>query len=702
MLLLSPAGSPESLRAALQNGADGAYFGGAAFNARRGAANFTELEMQAALDQCHLYGTRAFVTMNTLLTGRELPAALSYARFLYEAGADALIVQDLGLVRLLQRELPGFPLHASTQMGVCDIPGARLLQAMGFACVVLAREVSCQGIAAIHEGVDIPLEVFAHGALCMGFSGACLLSSMAGGRSGNRGTCAQPCRKRAAVNQRPGPADYALSLSDLCLLEHLGDLRAAGVTWLKLEGRMKRPEYVAAVTAAYRAALDGAGPEELAGHRARMLALFDRGGGRVGYFYGDGARTGCVARSEPPAALLKELAASYAGENRRQPVALELALRRGEPARLTLTMEQRGEAPWGGQKTVTVAGPAPGAAEKPQDPRRYLEQVQRLGDTPFYAASCGGEVDGGAYLPVRALNGLRRQGCEALLAALRFRRPPAPEPGPADEAPAPFRGEAAVLVTARTLEQAQAAAAAGAGLVALEAALGVERALEALQPLRGRAKLLLALPAAAPQGRETERLAGLLRGGGIDGALAANLGQAGLLEGLGLKIAGTQLGAFNAQGVRALKALGFDRVLLSLELTKAQMRDILAVEAAGVSAYGRAQLMQLLHCPLKERAGCAGCPGEGAFVEDEAGRRFPLSPLRGAEGCLVRLLNCLPTDVLDLLGGLPRPALVQLAFYQEGPGEVGRLVGRAKAALVGEGLEPPQNATRGHWNRAVE
>ncbi|MEA4969166.1 MAG: DUF3656 domain-containing protein [Candidatus Pelethousia sp.] len=695
MLLLSPAGSPESLRAALQNGADGVYFGGAAFNARRGAANFDEDAMMEALDACRLYGARSFITMNTLLTDRELPAALAYARFLYEAGADALIVQDLGLIRLLQRELPDFNLHASTQLGVCDIPGARLTREMGLKCAVLAREVSLEGIRAIHAAVDIPLEAFAHGALCMSFSGACLLSSMAGERSGNRGTCAQPCRKRMGLSGKPGPDDYVLSLSDLCMLEHLDDLASAGVSWLKLEGRMKRPEYVAAVTAAYRAALDGANAKELAAHKQRLLALFDRGGGKTGYFYGDHAITGCVAEAAPASSLLRELAQSYAGENRRQPISLHLTLRLGDPARLEVTAV--------GRASASVEGPVPERAEKPRSAARYLEQLRKLGDTPFTAASCTGEIDEDAYLAVRSLNELRRRACEALLKTLRLRRV-APDIRPAGEpAPTPRNEPAQILALVRNEAQARAAASAGADMVALEASLEAEAALTALQNLRGPSRLLLALPAAAPQGKETARLEGLLHSGLVDGAVAVNIGQVLMTEGLGLRVAGTQLNAFNAESVRSLKSMGFAKVVLSVELTKAQMRDILAVDcAAGISAYGRAQLMQLFHCPRKEAGGCGGCLGAGDYLEDEAGRRFPLSPMKGADGCLVRLLNCLPTDITDYLAQLPRPGLVQLAFYEEAPGEVSRLVARAKAALTGEAVEPPVNATRGHWSRAVE
>lgn len=702
MRLLSPAGSPESLLAALKSGADGVYFGGAAFNARRGAANFSDAEMEKALDLCHLYGAKAFITMNTLLTDRELPEAMAYARFLYRAGADALIVCDMGLIQGLRRELPDLPLHGSTQLGIGDIPGARLLQKLGFSCGVLARETPLSSIAAIRRAVDLPLEAFVHGALCMSFSGACLYSSMAGERSGNRGTCAQPCRKPCALNRRPGEGDYALSLSDLCMLEHLGDLEKAGVSWLKIEGRMKRPAYVAGVTAAYRAALDGAGPAELAEHRQRLLALFDRGGGRTGYFYGDDGVTGCVAHGDPPAALVRQMEQAIQATDRRLPVQVGLTVRQGEASKLRLSLDEGIRSRFPGPGEVTAMGPAPAQANKPQDPQRYLAQGEKLGGTPF--VSQGGEIQGDAwaFLPVREINELRRQAVEALEASLRLRRQlPAPAGRPTCPA-APFTGETGILAAVRTQAQARAAAQAGADMVALEAGLGAEQALAALQPLRETCKLLICLPGASVQGRETERLAALLQSPLLDGALAGNLGQIELMEGLPLRIAGPQLGAFNREGVQALKALGFHRVVLSLELTKAQMRDILAVEAAGVSGYGRAQLMQLFHCPIREQVGCKACSGDGAYIEDGEGRRFPLSSLKGADGCLVRLLNCLPTDVLDLVGQLPKPDTLHLAFYEESPEQAAALVRRAKAALAGAALPQPQGCTRGHWNRAVD
>ena len=298
MELLSPAGSREALRAAVNNGADAIYMGGSAFNARRFAANFSNADLMDALDYCHVRGVKAYVTLNILTLDKEFSEAAKYAAFLCRAGVDAAIIQDMGLAAFLRKEIPELPLHASTQMGIHSPEGANAVYAMGMERAVLSREVPLCEIANIRAASPIELEAFAHGALCMSFSGGCLLSSMAGERSGNRGTCAQPCRKLMAIDRAPGKDDYALSLGDLCMIEHLEDMEKAGVSCIKLEGRMKRAEYVAVITRAYRAALDGADRQTVARHKKEMLDMFDRGGGCTGYFYGDNARTGWIAKSD--------------------------------------------------------------------------------------------------------------------------------------------------------------------------------------------------------------------------------------------------------------------------------------------------------------------------------------------------------------------------------------------------------------------
>lgn len=265
MELLAPAGSPAACRAALANGADSVYLGGKNFSARHSAENFSDEELRRVLFYAHSMNKRVYLTVNTLLDQRELESALHYIGELYREGLDAVIIQDLGLLKALKQVLPGLALHASTQMTIHNSEGCRILKAWGVKRVVLARELSADDIACIkQETGDMELEVFIHGALCYSYSGQCLFSSMVGGRSGNRGRCAQPCRlpyqlvdshhKKVSFNGHAGP--YLLSLSDLCLIDQLPVLKACGVDSLKIEGRMKRPEYVAVVTRVYREALD--------------------------------------------------------------------------------------------------------------------------------------------------------------------------------------------------------------------------------------------------------------------------------------------------------------------------------------------------------------------------------------------------------------------------------------------------------------
>ena len=260
--LLAPAGSPEGLRAAVQNGADAVYLGGRNFSARQYAGNFGEEELLESLRYCHIYGVKVYVTVNTLVHNRELEEALEYLRFLYNSGVDAVIMQDIGLIRAASEIFPDLVIHGSTQMTLQNSPGIELLKKAGVKRVVLARETSLEDIVQIKKKTGLELEIFIHGALCISYSGQCLLSSMIGGRSGNRGRCAQPCRLPYALQGEKEKAvskdgySHHLSPKDLNLLEHLPEIVRSGVSGLKIEGRMKRPEYVAVVVRVYREALD--------------------------------------------------------------------------------------------------------------------------------------------------------------------------------------------------------------------------------------------------------------------------------------------------------------------------------------------------------------------------------------------------------------------------------------------------------------
>ena len=286
--LLAPVGSKEALIAAIENGADAVYFGGTLFSARQFAYNFTNEELEWAIDYAHIRGVRAYVTMNTLVKDTELEKAGEYLQFLCNAGADAVIVQDIGILRLLREQLPALPVHASTQMTIHNIEGVKFLQDMGVKRVVLAREMSLDEISRIKSQTSIEIETFIHGALCFSYSGQCLLSSMIGGRSGNRGYCAQPCRKKYRIGEIEG---YLLSPKDLNMSEHIGALLDAGIDSFKIEGRMKRPEYVAGVVRVYRKLIDRylAAPADFRvtkDEKHTLLQLFNREF-TTGYFFGN-------------------------------------------------------------------------------------------------------------------------------------------------------------------------------------------------------------------------------------------------------------------------------------------------------------------------------------------------------------------------------------------------------------------------------
>ncbi|MBC2580260.1 DUF3656 domain-containing protein [Clostridium sp. DJ247] len=304
--LLAPAGSMESLHAAVQAGADAVYLGGNKFSARAYASNFDDENMAKAVNYCHLYNVKVYVTINTIMKENELEEALSYAKFLYSIGVDALIIQDVGLAELIQIHLPKFELHASTQMTVHNAEGALLLKKLGFERIVLSRELSLKEIKYISKELNIETEIFIHGALCVCYSGQCLMSSMIGGRSGNRGRCAQPCRLPYTIINRKNSEEkkgYLLSPKDICTIENIKDIIYSGTTSLKIEGRMKRPEYVAGVVQSYRKAIDDILKKDLAdgilsstedfdikSEKKKLMQLFNREGFSKAYLFGNVGR----------------------------------------------------------------------------------------------------------------------------------------------------------------------------------------------------------------------------------------------------------------------------------------------------------------------------------------------------------------------------------------------------------------------------
>ena len=415
--LLAPAGSYEGFEAALGAGADAVYAGGSLFGARAYAANFVEEELVRAIRVSHIHGKKFYLTVNTLLKNPEISGRLyEFLLPCYEAGLDGVIVQDLGVLRFIRRNFPGLNIHASTQMTVTGPRGMKFLEEQGVTRVVPARELSLEEIGAMHRASPLEIETFIHGALCYSFSGRCLMSSLLGGRSGNRGRCAQPCRLPGQVTDGSGTCrggkDFCpLSLKDLCTLSLLPEILGAGVTSLKIEGRMKQPAYTAGVTAVYRKYLDlllERGPEHYRvdpEDERRLLEVFSRGGSCSGYYHRHNGRemmdfANEKKRGEPAVEIRK----------RKEKIYGKLILFPGSPAILELSCRDA--------SVRAEAGEVQQALNRPMTEERVRSQMDRLGNTEFVWEKLDILMGEDLFVPVKTLNDLRREGLEMLEAKL--------------------------------------------------------------------------------------------------------------------------------------------------------------------------------------------------------------------------------------------------------------------------------------------
>ena len=424
--LLAPAGSLASAKAAVHAGADAIYMGGPLFSARAYAESSGEDMLLAAIEYCHLHAVKVYMTLNTLLKADEYTGLCDYLRPYVEAGLDAVIVQDVGVLRFVRAHFPNLPIHASTQMTVTGPYYGRLLRNMGVSRIVAPRELSAAELLALREGSGLELEAFIHGALCYCYSGQCLMSSAIGGRSGNRGRCAGPCRLPYDVYDEHGrkvngPANrYVLSMKDLNTLNSLPALLDAGVTSFKIEGRMKPPLYVAAVTSVYRKYLNQLlrdGVCKIDPKDERLLqAVFDRGGVTEGYLARHNGAD-MLTLAEKPArrtvdeALLDEVRQKFLTEDLKLPVRLSARFCVGEKPQLQLQMEDRRR-----RFSVSIVGEqaVQTAAKRPMQREELLERLSRFGDTPFTVQQAELEMDEAIFVPVKAINELRRQAADEL------------------------------------------------------------------------------------------------------------------------------------------------------------------------------------------------------------------------------------------------------------------------------------------------
>jgi putative protease len=619
--LLAPAGSPEALRAAVQNGADAVYLGWGAFNARRGAKNFSDGEFAEALVYCHVRGVRVFLTLNTLLTDQELPQALEAASTACRLGVDAVLVQDWGLLDLLRRSLPDLPLHASTQMSIFTSGGACEAARDGCERVVIARECSREDTEAIIQNCPAQVEVFAHGALCMCYSGQCAMSAVVGGRSGNRGRCAQPCRLPYGVNE-PAKTRYPLSLKDNCLAGELGDLAELGVDCVKLEGRMKRAEYVAVVTGIYaRLLAEKRGPT--AAERRDLEAAFSRSGFTDWYWRGrrGAGMFGTRPKNTPePKDLFSAAKAAYEKDRLRTvPVCFDCTVRTGRPCTLSASD--------GDGHTVTALGPVPEPARShPLTAEELESRFRKTGGTAYVCSSVTVGLDEGLSLPASAVNALRRDALDALSEA-RACPPPRRE-----LPPPPLPGDVCAAALQWTVSVASAAQ--------------LSPALMSLRPARIYVPLeLLAGLSALPEG-ETEWCAilprvwrdrdepqlrawlGHAQNLGISGVLAGNIGHLPLVRDSNLYIYGDfGLNVFNSRALDYLRGKGLRSACVSFELRFSQIRDLRKPLPLEAIVYGRLPLMITENCLLENSGGCR-C-GQPNFLQDRTGASFPLLPAYG-------------------------------------------------------------------------
>lgn len=767
---LAPAGNWDALRSAVAAGADAVYLGYAAYSARAGAGNFDEQQLRDAVRFAHLHHVRVHVTVNTLIKDGEMAGVVDVLRLLSEIRVDAVLVQDLGVLRMARRCFPDLPIHASTQMAIHNATGVRFCRNQGMTRAVLARECSAAEIA-LAAKEDIEIEVFGHGAQCVAVSGECLFSSVVGGRSGNRGRCAQPCRLLYTYR---GKTAAWLSPRDVCMRDDLPELNKAGVASIKLEGRLKRPEYVATIANSYRNAIDAmdnghfrkADEAEMTGLRQ----IFSRGGFMRGYAMGaedagvidparvshGGVKIGKVEFAAGNMARVRlernlddgdglqirtaqgDAELIYAGHDTEAgqiavvrlrpdirtkagdevyrltsekqlqwarnlaipaiPADMALIAYPGKPLALTMT---------DGESSVTVTGdtvaPAQSRAMSEEDARRSLG---KLSDTPFSLRTLTVQT-AGAFVPVSALNQLRREACQQLAEAriAAFTRKAGREET-ADDLIYPDTPDAPSMAIVRTREQADAMQGAADLLVWYPEDFRADALESGLRDMPD--GVWLQLPTVCEEKTLDLLYAFVQRNTGkLGGIVLGSVGQLGCTWNVPMG-AGSGIPVMNRRAAQFLLEQGCRFVTASSELSGAELRTLMQNHPpVVVPAYGREQLMLLHHCPArtylgltKGHAACRMCDQHspdalaGQTLTDRRGTVYPLLRQRLPEGCLVRLMNALPTNNIRRVRQAGYAPMMVLTT------ENAQEAADVRAVMDGEMRE--LEGTSNHWNRPVE
>lgn len=768
--ILAPAGSVESMKAAVNAGADAVYMGGSRFGARAYAENPEGDQFLEALDYAHLHGCSLYMTVNTLVKEEELGQLYDFLMPCYERGLDAVIVQDMGVFSFIRKHFPDLPIHASTQMTVTGWRSAAMLKELGASRVVTARELSLAEIAQIRDHVDIEIESFVHGALCYCYSGQCLLSSLIGGRSGNRGRCAQPCRlpydasgqalsfrtgsergtgrknrengvektggKNRERRQQEKDNRYLMSLKDLCTLDILPDIIEAGVYSLKIEGRMKSPRYTAGVVSVYRKYVDQYLARGREGYRISdedrkmLLDLFDRGGQTEGYYRQHNGRD-MIALKEKPAfrqgnqQLFDRLDAEYVHSGKQEPIRGHVTAREGQP--VTLYLEK---AP----VSVTVSGEVVQTAQnQPMTEEKLLKQIQKTGGSPFYFEELTGQAEGSCFLPVQALNGLRRAGLEQLEEAILspYRRKAEPE-GENEEgvterpvsAAAKEEQERSFVKSGKSpeflvsLESPEGLSVAAAhpevdGIYLDSTGFGPELWKQAVEQCHQAGKFCgLIFPQIFRQEAEEFFMAAAkeLREAGFDVLVIRSMEEPRFLRELGLGqipfVFDSNLYAMNHQAAAQMIHMGAGRLTFPLELNSRELEQLKeASEGIGweMTIYGHYPAMVSAQCVVRTTKGCTKKP-ELLLIRDRVGKELPVK--NHCRFCYNTIYNPSPLSLLGQEDAVLRlqPEGLRLVFTTETPAQIQEVMDAfADHFRYGKDTPSPiKDFTRGHFRRGVE
>ncbi|MCQ2471060.1 MAG: DUF3656 domain-containing protein [Clostridia bacterium] len=670
--ILAPAGSPDALRAAVLCGADAVYLGVKELNARRSAENFELENLKETVDFCHSRGVKVYLTLNTLIGDSELPTAVKIIECSYTSGVDALILQDFAAVDIVKKVAPEMAMHASTQMSVQTLDGIKALHEAGFCRAVLPREMSRSEIEYLCKNSPIELEMFVHGALCMCVSGQCYLSAMLGSRSGNRGACAQPCRLPFSADNS---GSYDLSLKDLSLTDEIRELSKMGIASFKIEGRMKRPEYVAAAVTACNQALLG---KEDARLKENLKSVFSRTGFTDGYYKGTlGKEMFGTRRKEDvvsAAPVLNELSKLYEKEKPSKAVDFVFTVKLEKPVKLTATCE-------GFTAEIESEFITRPALNKALDEASAKEQLSKTGGTQYYVNEINCTIDDGVNVPVSVINQLRR-GVLELLTEKIISLPKRETNKYSFQFNSHNTNSKKIICRFRNEEQIP------------ENIDGIDEIILPVNSIKNLTNVSAEIPRGI-FGNSEKILSSLLslKSKGIKKAWAGTFDGMVLAKKAGMSVtASFGSNIFNTTALKFYEDFGVEKALLSAEMTLARAKELGGRLPRGIFAYGRVPLMLTRNCPVKNKKTCAQCKQQSVLT-DRKNISFPVDCVSGCS----ELLNSKPVYMADRLNEIKNANFILLYFTTETKDEAAKIIEAYK-----KGKKPVGEFTRGLLYRGVE